>query len=180
MVSYGRYKTLCCFVAAFALLVGAAVSRVLRTQEDALAAAFPGARVERRTVFLTENQQKAAGTLAGEKIRSELVYICDAFEGEQRIGTAYFDVHRVRTLPETLMVVVDASNKISRVEVLVFREPMDYLPNSRWYDQFKGLGLDDGLELKQNINGITGATLTARAAVQASRRALSLHAVLAP
>jgi hypothetical protein len=94
-------------------------------------------------------------------------------------GTAYFDSHRVRTLPETLMVVVDPRGRVRRIEVLAFREPEEYLPRPVWYGQFPGRGLDDELALDRGVRGVIGATLTARATTQAVRRVLALDRVIA-
>ncbi|HVF61775.1 MAG TPA: FMN-binding protein [Thermoanaerobaculia bacterium] len=98
--------------------------------------------------------------------------------GGKAAGTAYFDTHRVRTLPETVMVVLDPSGKVRRVEVLSFNEPQDYLPGGGWYGQFAGRGLDERLALKRDIRPLTGATLTARATTGAVRRVLAVHRVL--
>ena len=35
-------------------------------------------------------------------------------------GVAYFDTHRVRTLPETVMVVVGADGRVSKIDILSF------------------------------------------------------------
>jgi hypothetical protein len=85
----------------------------------------------------------------------------------------------VRTLPETLMIVVAADGTLRRVEVLAFREPEDYLPRDTWYGQFEGAPLDRELSHKRRIRGVTGATLTARATTDAVRRVLSLDRVIA-
>ena len=84
----------------------------------------------------------------------------------------------MRTLPETLMVVVDPQGKVARVEVLAFAEPEDYLPPGRWYGQFLGQGLSDELALGHHIRGVTGASLTARATTDAVRRVLAIHQAL--
>ncbi|HEY4594500.1 MAG TPA: FMN-binding protein, partial [Thermoanaerobaculia bacterium] len=107
-----------------------------------------------------------------------LVSYYTAVRGGQPAGTAYFDTHKVRTLPETLMIVVDPQGKVSRVEVLSFAEPEDYLPPNRWYGQFAGQGLGDDLALGRHIRNVTGASLTARATTEAVRRVLALHQVI--
>jgi hypothetical protein len=76
------------------------------------------------------------------------------------------------------MVVVDPQGKVSRVEVLAFAEPEDYLPPGRWYGQFPGNGLSDELALGHRIRGVTGASLTARATTDAVRRVLAIHQAL--
>lgn len=160
------------------LLAGAARAKVFLTVDEALRLAFPGAKVERRTLYLTEAQQERAEGLAGVEVRSRLVHAYAATSGGRAAGTAYFDTHRVRTLPETVMVVLDAAGKVRRVEVLSFAEPPDYLPGGAWYGQFAGRELDGRLALKRDIRPITGATLTARATTAAVRRVLAVHRVL--
>ena len=84
----------------------------------------------------------------------------------------------MRTLPETLMISVDADGMIHSVDVLVFREPEDYIPSQAWYDQFLKRKLNKDLRLNRGIHGVTGATLTGQATVNATRKVLSIHRVL--
>jgi hypothetical protein len=95
------------------------------------------------------------------------------------VGTAYLDTHRVRTLQETLMIVVAPDGTVERVDVLTFGEPEEYLPKALWFEQFDGRPLDDDLAVKRGIRGITGATLSSHAATEAVRRTLAIHRVLA-
>ncbi|HEX5760579.1 MAG TPA: FMN-binding protein [Thermoanaerobaculia bacterium] len=159
-------------------LAGAAQAKVFLTVDEALRLAFPGAEVERRTSYLTQAQRARAEELGGVDVPSRLVYRYDATASGRAAGTAYFDTHRVRTLPETVMVVLDAAGRVRRVEVLSFDEPPDYLPGGAWYGQFAGRGLDRRLALERDIRPITGATLTARATTAAVRRVLAVHRVL--
>ena len=94
------------------------------------------------------------------------------------IGTAYFDNHSVRTKRETLMFVVDPEGHLSRIEVLAFGEPPQYMPKARWYAQLLGLGLSPELSLKGEIKNMAGATLSARATVSAARRVLAAHQLI--
>ena len=157
---------------------GTAVAKVFLSVDEALTLAFPECQVERGTAYLSEAQMERARELSGEEIPSALVHTYRAEKDGEWIGTAYFDVHRVRTLPETLMVVVDPQGRVSRVEILSFREPEDYIPRPIWYRQFQARPLDETLRLKRGIHPVTGATLTARATAQAVRRVLALHEVL--
>lgn len=155
-----------------------AVAKVFLTQDEALKLAFPGAVVVRRTAFLTEAEQKEAAALSGGLPPSALAVAYVATKDGRLAGTAYFDTHVVRTLAETLMVAVDPGGRITRIEVLSFSEPEDYLPREHWYAQFPGRGLDDELSIKRGIRPVSGATLTARATTEAARRVLALHQVL--
>lgn len=162
-----------------AAAVTPAAARVLLTQEDALAEAFPGAEVQRFRRALSPEQAEQVRELAGTAPDSRLVIAYRAERDGHLVGTAYFDAHVVRTLPEVLLVVVSPEGTVDRVDVLSFREPVDYLPPRRWLAQFPGRPLDGDLALKRGIQGITGATLTSRAITAAVRRVLATHAVLA-
>jgi hypothetical protein len=152
------------------------------TQDEALALAFPGAEVERRTAFLDDAALSEAGRLAGPgvDVESTVVTYYVAHRGGEPVGVAYFDAHRVRTLPQVLMVVVALDDRIVRVETVSFREPPEYRAPDGWLRQFDGHALDDDLVLRRGIATMTGATLTAGAATRAARRTLALHRVIDP
>lgn len=172
-------RSLVLAIAACVAWAPAAGARVLLTVEEALALAFPGAAVERRTVFLSPAQLERVAELAGERPASAIAHPYVAVRDGELVGTAYFDAHVVRTLAETVMVTVDPEGRIGRIEVLSFDEPPDYLPRAEWYRQFEGHELDAELELRRAVRPVAGATLTARATTAAARRVLALHRVLA-
>ena len=153
---------------------------VLITVEEALELVFPGAITNQETLFLSDDQRKLAEKESGSEISSALAtrYVAQGKDGAV-LGWAYLDTHRVRTLPETLMVVIGADGTVRRVEVVTFREPLEYMPREGWYGQYDGQHLDDDLALKRDIRPVTGATLTARATTEAVRRVLAIHAVAA-
>jgi hypothetical protein len=151
-------------------------ARVLMTQQQALASVFPAsANVAREKFFLTPQQLAAARKESGADFDDQLIVRYSGGNGMY----AYFDTHRVRTLPETVMIVVDASGAIARVDILSFDEPTDYFPKRRWIDQLLHRKLNDDLTLDRAIHPISGASLTGRAIVNASRKVLALHHVLA-
>ncbi len=154
-------------------------AKVFLKQEEALKLAFPAAVIERKTSYLTEAQQKEAQKLSGDsELPAALVSYYVGSKDGRVIGAAYFDTHVVRTMPETIMVVVDPSGSIARIEVLSFSEPEEYLPRPHWYEQFQGKPLDKELSMKRAIRPVTGATLTAHATTDAARRVLALDAVI--
>lgn len=171
-------------LALLAVLAGAEplAGQVFLTQDEALRQAFPSGRLERNTTFLDEAQLERARSLAdhGVEIESGIVTWYLALEDGRPVGAAYFDAHRVRTLREVIMVVVEPGDRIRRIEVLKFAEPPEYLAPEPWLDQFDGETLDDDLDLKGDIVNLSGATLTSRAITRAARRVLALHAVIDP
>jgi hypothetical protein len=150
----------------------AAPARVFMTQPQALASAFPnGVTYTRQAIFLTPQQLAAAKKESGVDFKDQLVVRYAGANG----AFAYFDTHRVRTLAETVMIVVGADGKIETIDILSFDEPPDYFPKRRWMDQLHGRKLDDDLSLNRAIRPISGASLTGRAIVNASRKILALH-----
>jgi hypothetical protein len=166
-------------VCAALLIGGTAWSTVLITVEEALELIFPGATTDRQTLFLSDQQREETASLSGSEVRSSLATRFEATEKSGAVlGWAYLDTHLVRTLPETLMIVLDVEGSVRRVEVVTFREPIEYMPREGWYRQYEGQVLDDDLALKRGVQPVTGATLTARATTEAVRRILALHQVI--
>ena len=160
-----------------------AAAQTLLTQDEALALAFPApTEVERRSAYLTDGQLDRARTLAGDDVEIDqtvVTYSVGRRDGRYT-GAAYFDVHRVRTKNEVVMIVVDPDHRIRRTDVLKFIEPPEYMAPDAWVEQLEGRRLDEALSVRGEIRTITGATLTARAMTEAARRVLALHAVIEP
>jgi len=150
-------------------------AKVFHTQESAFAEFYPGARIEKETYYLSEAEQTELEEATQGKI-NPVIHSYQVFRGAALVATAYLDKHLVRTLPEILMVSIRPDDTVEAVRLLVFKEPREYIPRGRWYQQFEGRGLNPNLALHHDIDGVTGATLTARASVHAVRRVLTLHA----
>lgn len=154
------------------------LAQVFHSKESALRLAFPGADViESRDLFLSEAEARRVGELARAKQESRLVTVYVGKKAGELLGYAYFDTHTIRTLPETILVVVEADGELRAVHLLSFHEPPEYQPPPKWLGQFEDQTLDDSLALQREIDGIAGSTLTARAITAAVRRVLAVHEV---
>lgn len=156
------------------------VPKVFLTTDEALELAFPKAKIQKVTSYLTEAQEERADELAGRDVGRRVVhgYVAKGADGKL-LGTAYFDTHVVRSKKEVLMLVVAPDRSLARLEVLAFGEPLEYLPRGKFYDQLKGRKLDGSLVVGgKGVRGVAGATLTVQATVNASRRVLALHQVI--
>ncbi|MFQ5513759.1 MAG: FMN-binding protein [Myxococcota bacterium] len=152
---------------------------VYASQREALEQAFPKAeRIDRRSFVLSEAQVREVERLSRAPLDSPLVTLHVAFSGAEPLGYALIDVHRVRTVPEALLVVLTPDGQVRSVRLLAFHEPVEYQPKRRWYRQFEGRRLTPELQLGRDIHAIAGATLSSRAATRSVRRALALFQVL--
>ncbi len=163
------------------LPVRTAQAKLLLSQKDALAVAFPAGKTEKKTAYLSKEQVLRAQKRAQAKIDSRVwTYYVGRSTGGAVSGYAYFDRVIVRTLPATIMAVVNPDGRLRFVEILTFSEPEDYLPRPRWLNLFKERALDKELKLRGAIRNVSGATLTAHAVTNSARRLLAIHELLYP
>jgi len=151
---------------------------VILTEKAALERAFPGQKVERRTVYLTKDQVARVEKAARSKLPSAVVTVFEARDGDRVTGRAVLDTHVVRTMPETVLTVVEPDGRLRMALVLQFSEPSDYLPRDRWLKTLEGRTLDDDLWPGRGVRRVTGATLTVQALTDAVRRSLALEALV--
>jgi hypothetical protein len=172
---------LCWLVAFFAAILGTnvAAGAVFHSRDEIADLAFPDCdRVETRDVFLSPEQRERIERAAGSALDGSFITIYEGYSSDRLVGYAMLDSHLVRTLPETLLVVLDASGAVAATYVMAFHEPPDYLPGDRWLGLLQEKRLSDDLRVGRSIVGITGATLTARAVVASVRRSLAIYEVL--
>ncbi|MEW6322814.1 MAG: FMN-binding protein [Acidobacteriota bacterium] len=150
----------------------------LLSRDEALRLAYPGATLTAERLFLTPDQQKAAASSAGVAVPSALVGRYRAVRDGVAQGRAYIDTHTVRTKAETLLISLDASGRVKRIDVTAFLEPEEYLAPDAFLQQYPGRGLGPDLQLQRAIRPVAGATLTVRAVNDAVRRVLAIDAVV--
>lgn len=148
------------------------------SREEALRAAFPEADIQYTPIFLTKAEMDEIEKLSGTQVPSALVACYRASVNGKLLGRGYLDTHVVRTKKESLLVLLTPEGTIKRVEVVAFLEPPEYLAPDRWYQQFDGKRLDNGLHLKRDIHPVTGASLTAQATLDATRRILAIDQLM--
>ncbi len=172
---------LLCLSVLSAAIPPACRAKVLLSQKEALALAFPpGSSIERKTAFLTPEQVKEAESSARAKLGSKLWTYYVGASSSGALGYAYFDRVIVRTLPATVMAALDAEGRLRFLEILSFEEPEDYLPARRWFGLFKGKGPEDDLRVRGGIRNVAGASLSAQVFAESARRMLAVHQAVHP
>lgn len=152
---------------------------VYHSRDEALAIAFPdGAEVRPLDFYLTPEQRSEIEQQAHTKLDSNLVTVYAGVKNGQTTAYAIFDTHVVRTLPETLLIVLSPDGEVRGTYLLAFYEPAEYAPPEPWLKRFAGASRQSRLEPGRSIDAIAGSTLTARAVAQAVARAIAIHAVL--
>jgi len=146
--------------------------------EEALRLVFPlPVQVERKTLFLNDEQLRAIRKLSRAPVDSKLITYYVGSDTGGVVGYAFIETHIVRTMPETFLVHLAPDATVRAVELLAFHEPQDYRPPERWLEQFDGRGLTDELWLKRGIQNIVGATITSQAIVSRIRRIVATYEI---
>jgi thiamine biosynthesis lipoprotein len=170
-------------VAALGLLVarsGTAIADdVYLTDAEAPAAVFPTAdRFERQNFPGTEELRRRVAKRLGDVRVSfwEASYkVATAFRGDTRLGRAIEveEIGKHRAI--TFVVGVDEQGEVAGVAVMAYREAYGgEIRSRRFLDQYQGKTLGDPLRPGQDVQNITGATLSARAAGRAVKKAIAV------
>lgn len=165
-------------VMAVGLLCATSAAAQSITRDEALAAAYPGAQVRAEQVFLTAAQRAQVQARIGSEVPSALLARYVVTKDGTVTGRAYVDTHTVRTKKESLLIALDATGRVMRIDVTAFLEPAEYRAPEPWLRQYHERVLNDDLGLHRAIRPIAGATLTARAVDAAVRRVLAIDQTL--
>jgi hypothetical protein len=167
------------FIAALPIAAPDAQAKLYRTREQALEHVFgTEAQLRPRTVYLTPAQVDSVRELARAPFDTPRLTYWEASAGDSLLGRAYLDTHLVRSMFETVLVAVAPAGEVRAVDILAFHEPEDYLPPGRWLEKLLGRTLSERLAPGDDVDAISGATLSVRAVTGTVRRVLALDRLL--
>jgi len=170
-----RLKTVIPLALALLCAAAAAHAGTYMTRSEALALAF-GEGVEIGTVqlFMTEAELAEVAGESGIRPDSALYTFYVGKDGNRVIGYAAIEAATVRTHPETVLVALHPDGRVRFVEILAFFEPEEYLPSRRWLKQFRERSISGRLRIGGDIQGITGATLSAQSVTRQVRKTAAI------
>jgi Na+-translocating ferredoxin:NAD+ oxidoreductase RnfG subunit len=154
------------------------IATIFYSKNEALELAFgKAAAVEQLSLFPDEQQQAKIQDIAKTKLESGMFTFYVGKEQGKVMGYAAIESITVRTKPETLMIVLTPEGELRNVTTLAFHEPPEYQPPERWFEQLYKRSLAD-LDFNKGVDGISGATLSTRAAVSSVRKVLAIYQVM--
>jgi FMN-binding domain len=133
-----------------------------------------GIKIETLSLFPDDKQTATIQQEAKVKLDSGLFTFYVGKQEGKILGYAAIETITVRTKPETLMIVLTPEGQLRNIYTLAFHEPPEYQPPERWFEQLQGRPLAE-LDFNKGIQGISGATLSTRAAVNSVRRVLAIY-----
>ena len=156
------------------------VERVFLTKKQALKLAFPGVKkVKKKKVWLSDTQTAAIQKVLGDQIEYKERRVTHYFgldDAGQPIGAMTIGNEIGRSYPITFMVVITPNGAVKDVEIMVYREPHGWeVRFESFLSQFFGRNGGDPFD---NINNITGATLSVRSMTKGVKKAVTEFQVI--
>jgi Na+-translocating ferredoxin:NAD+ oxidoreductase RnfG subunit len=151
------------------------VATIFYSKSEAMVLAFgEGAEIENVSLFPDDQQKATIEKEAKAKLDSGLFTFYVGKQQGKLLGYASIETITVRTKPETLMVVLSPEGDLRNVHTLAFHEPPEYQPPESWFAQLNGKPLVE-MDFNKGIQGVAGATLSTRAAVNSVRKVMSVY-----
>ena len=142
------------------------------TAEEAARRAFPEATAfKERDIQLTADEMKALPADAGVAARAVRFRALTAVQGDKPIGVVVLDAVIGKFDLIDYAVALERNGKLRAVEILAYRESHGYevrLP--AWRKQFVGKDKRDKLRVSEDVNNISGATMSATHVTDGVRR----------
>ena len=156
------------------------VEQMFLTKKQALKLAFPGVKkVKKKKVWLSDTQKTAIQKILGNQIEYRERRVTHYFgldEADKPIGAMVIGNEIGRSYPITFMVVINLDGTVKDVEIMVYREPHGWeVRFESFMSQFFGR---DGGDPFDNINNITGATLSVRSMTKGVKKAVAEFQVI--
>ena len=151
---------------------------VYLTKKEAFALAFPGMdQIKKEKKWLTDTQKEAIGKILGEEYKKRrLTYYFGLNDGGQPSSAMIIGNEIGRSYPITFMVVINPDGTVKDVEIMVYREPHGWeVRFESFLSQF--FGRDAGSPF-DDINNITGATLSVRSMTRGIKKAVAEFQVI--
>lgn len=168
-------RSLILFTGAMILSHGAfAISYM--TQEEALHWALPDAeniKIEKHE--LSKDRKIVVEEQIGWKLKENQFTFYAGYSAGKITGYAFIDEEIGRYQPITFVVALTPEGKVRDFEIMVYRETIgNQIKGRKFLSQFQGRDVSSPMRLGQDVDSITGATLSARAATRVVKKAVVL------
>lgn len=148
---------------------------VIKQPEYAISQLYPKASVDKKRALLTGAEASRIEHMAKQRLASKIITYYEIKKGH-KTRYAVLLTTKVRSKTMTALVFIE-EGKLSRIEMVAFYEPAEYLPSHRWMTGLEGKSSSYTLQPRRDIPTITGATLSANAVARTARLALAFVAV---
>ncbi|MGK0367695.1 MAG: hypothetical protein ACI9QD_000833 [Thermoproteota archaeon] len=158
-------------------LASAQVTSGRGTYQEVIQSLYKKCSQKKQTLYLTSDQKKNIEEMAKTDLISSLAIRYKMSCPAEKPFFIYVDSHIVRTMNETVLGVVK-NGEVKKIKITSFFEPLEYKPSLKWIAQLTNKPLNDKLIINNGVHGLSGASLSALALTQFTRRILALDHVI--
>ena len=142
------------------------------SEEAAAHLMYPALILIPKTVTLTEDQISKIEKASGQTVREKTAKVFIAKSGESVIIDRVLGKHEFITYA----IGVDQNGKVKQIEILEYKETYGgEINRAEWRKQFYGKDKSAKLKLTDDIQNISGATLSCKHVTDGVRRVLVMH-----
>jgi Na+-translocating ferredoxin:NAD+ oxidoreductase RnfG subunit len=111
-----------------------------------------------------------------QKFYSDHIYLYKIHNDNQLKAVAFLDNVYGKSLPITFLVVIDLSGNIIGTDIIKYREPYGgAVQNENWEKQFSGKNSNSNLKVGEDIDAISGATISVNSVTKGIQKILLLY-----
>jgi Na+-translocating ferredoxin:NAD+ oxidoreductase RnfG subunit len=137
--------------------------------EDILRTEYPSEyEISLNKFELPEEVKSQAEKQVQQKFFKSYIYLWKICRDDSLAGYAVLDNTYGKSLPITFLVIFSPSGIILRTDIIRYREPYGgAIVSRRWLDQFVDKSVKDDYRVDQDIDSISGATISANSVTRA-------------
>lgn len=106
-----------------------------------------------------------------QRFFEDKLYIWKITKDSKVLGFAILDNVYGKSMPITFLVIFDNNLNIMNSSIIKYREPYGgAVKNEEWNSQFKGKNAESGFDVGDEINGISGATISVNSVSKGIRK----------
>lgn len=150
--------------------------KIYATQQEALQQVFPTAtHIVSKNITLSLSDQKWINSQLGIQSTDQDIVMYQGYAHQKELGMAFIMNEQGKYYPITMMIHITPQLRVGNLVVMIYRERIGRnIRKRRFITQFIGKTKEDPLMINQDIDGITGATISSWSVATASKKALLL------
>ena len=133
-------------------------------------------KIKMHTLPINKKIKSTVQNQAKQKFYRDKLYYWNITNNDTTIAYAFLDNVKGKSMPITFMVIMNLDGSIKNSAIIKYREAYGgEIGNKRWLQQFIGKNNDSKYEIRKEIDGITGATISVHSVSKGIRKIAILY-----
>lgn len=151
-------------------------AKMLMSPIDAMKQSFgEKSEISKKNILVTRAQIQIIEKNAKAKAKTKIFRVFKAKIDDEILGYGIILKRKIRSQNTVVLYIISKDGVLKNIDIIAFNEPIEYIPSNTWIQQFNETPTDKMLRVSKDIPTITGATMSARSIVDASRIAFAFY-----